>query len=610
MDLASFHLHWRVSKHKGKEYKSYSLARSYRENGKNYKEIAMKLGKLSDDTVERWRTILRVAKDPSSVADLSNFAITSNSAYLDVAVILEAWNFWELDAVIDSGGDQKERGIKLSSLAAILAINRCVDPASKSRVSSWVKQTAIPFLLDTPIKEINSSRIFRELASIEACKDQISQQLCKKMIENYPADMKSLFYDLSSTTFTSGRCLLVNWGHCKEGYENHIVLALIVNTRGLPIYWEVLEGGTADATTIAWLLDRLKAKLPIENPTMVFDRGMVSDDNLSLLETNGVKYITAMDKNQIEEIAQIDFSPFATMSTENVASHMDQYPDFIKLDKITYCKEVRVLCNRRYVLCFNAQLFKDQRKAREEQLVNLELFVKEQNKELLQAKKDRSQVATQAKFDTWLRKAALQGFVRVQFEEKYVPKQTKQMLKAIRSYQVKTHIDEEKKKKAGKLDGFWLLVTNQSEKNGDYFAQDTKAVVQPYREKVVIESSFRDIKSFIEISPVHVWKPEHVRAHYTICVLAHLIDRTLSLRLHEKMGCKTEEVVSHERLYEELAGCRLNHVKLNAQQSFYRLTEPTSGQKELLERLGMEHLIGDAAVRMLSSKAVVAIKSK
>ncbi len=53
------------------------------------------------------------------------------------------------------------------------------------------------------------------------------------------------------------------------------MLALIVNTKGLPIYWEVLEGNTADATTIAWLLDRLKRKLSITLPipTMVFDRG-------------------------------------------------------------------------------------------------------------------------------------------------------------------------------------------------------------------------------------------------------------------------------------------------------------------------------------------------
>ncbi len=33
MDLAELHLHWRASQYKGKSYRSYSLARGYRENG-------------------------------------------------------------------------------------------------------------------------------------------------------------------------------------------------------------------------------------------------------------------------------------------------------------------------------------------------------------------------------------------------------------------------------------------------------------------------------------------------------------------------------------------------------------------------------------------------
>ena len=51
--------------------------------------------------------------------------------------------------------------------------------------------------------------------------------------------MKSLFYDLSSSSFEGTKCKLMKWGHCKGGYENHVVLALIVNKNGLPFYWEV-----------------------------------------------------------------------------------------------------------------------------------------------------------------------------------------------------------------------------------------------------------------------------------------------------------------------------------------------------------------------------------
>lgn len=327
------------------------------------------------------------------------------------------------------------------------------------------------------------------------------------------------------------------------------MLALIVNTKGLPIYWEVLEGNTADATTIAWLLDRLKRKLSITLPipTMVFDRGMVSEENLRLLEDEGIKYITAMDKNQIEEIAKFCFLEFSKIDNEDRAEFLLK-SNFIPFDETAFCKEITLIGERRYVLNFNAQLCQDQKKAREAQIVQFEQFVKDQNQELLEAKGHRDLNATKAKFCAQLRKAKLQDFIEVEMEERYVPKRTKDMLKAIRTYQAVIRTNEQKKIESGRLDGFWLLVTNLSEKENGEFVSNTKDVVQPYRDKVVIESSFRDIKSFIEVAPVHVWNSEHVRAHYTICVLAHLIDRTLTLALHERTGGLSKDIIAQQVL--------------------------------------------------------------
>lgn len=261
---------------------------------------------------------------------------------------------------------------------------------------------------------------------------------------------------------------------------------------------------------------------------MVFDRGMVSDKNLNLLEENEIKYITAMDKNQIEDLAaKFDFSQFTTVNEDDVELLMGKHSDFIKLDNTT------PIVKRSTWLVIGAMFFvlmlsssKIRKKLETEQIAKFEKFVEEQNQELLQAQKNRSQTATQERFTTNLRKGKLQGFIEVRLEEKYVPKHTKRMLKTVLTYQAKAHVDEKKKREVGKLDGFWLLVTNHSEKEEGCFVRNTEAVVQPYREKVIIESSFRDIKSFIEISPVHVWKPEHVKVHYTICVLAHLINRS------------------------------------------------------------------------------------
>lgn len=68
MDLSKLHLHWRSNTKKGIEYRSYSLARSYRDGGKVRKEIVLKLGKLSDEDVQRWRHLLQEFKNPSGMA--------------------------------------------------------------------------------------------------------------------------------------------------------------------------------------------------------------------------------------------------------------------------------------------------------------------------------------------------------------------------------------------------------------------------------------------------------------------------------------------------------------------------------------------------------------
>jgi transposase len=112
--------------------------------------------------------------------------------------------------------------------------------------------------------------------------------------------------------------------------------------------------------------------------------------------------------------------------------------------------------------------------------------------------------------------------------------------------------------------------------------------ITPYREKVVIESAFRDIKSFIEVAPMYVWTAEHVRAHFTLCVLAHLINRSLTLRLHKHPGRITKDVVSHEMLYQKLSRCQIDQIIVkNIGISTCNMTAPTEEQKELLERIGL-----------------------
>jgi len=589
MDIAKLHLHWGERRYKGKTYRSYSLARAYRDNGKSRKDIVMKLGKLTKPEVQRWQNALQTAKHPQAfLTTLEQLVVTRRYAYLDVAAVNAIWDALHLNRVFRHIG---KRTLALASIAKILTLNRCLDPAAKSKTPDWFRRTALPWLLQVPVKQVNASRIFRELIAIEQHKEALWQHLFSHLCRRYPDAMRTVFYDLSSTTFSGSHCLLMKWGYCKEGYHNHVVLALVVNRLGLPFYWEVLPGKTSDVTTITRLLDRLKQRFQDLRVTLTFDRGMVSDNNLRLLEEAEITYISAMDKDQIEGLTGIDFSAFSHLEPQQIEQQVQRLPHFTELTSTIYYRESGEHGTRRYILCFTPHLFKEQRRARAEAVTTFRRVVQELNAELRTAKKSRQHDATMKKFTQPLRKAKLNNVVHVTLQPLQIPIKTVSATRFVRTWQATVDVDDTAMRHAGRLDGFWLLVTNHTEH--EHVRWPAKELIPPYQEKTVIEAAFRDIKSCIEIRPVYVWTEAHVKAHYTLCVLAYLINRTLTLRLHANPGGDvTQHIVSHERLYHELSACQIDCIEVkNVQLSTYNMTRPNRVQQELLERIELPHLL-------------------
>ncbi len=501
MDLRKLHLHWGTCTHKGKKYRSYSLARAYRENGKNRKKIEIPLGKLSDEEVTGWRSFLKAIKKPDYVlTSLDDIRVEKHYSYLDVAVLNEIWNELGLNKLFDSQG---RRTVPLGIVAKILSLNRCNQPASKSKTPEWFKETALPWILGVSPDEINPSRIFRELEAIEDRKDKITAYLFEKYAKNTAGSGKSIFYDLSSVSFEGNKCKLMKWGHCKEGYKNHVVLALLVNKCGYPVYWDVLPGGTADATTITWLLSRLEAKFGLKKTggiTFVFDRGMVSDKNLSLLEAKKIKYISTMDKNQIESVTGEDFFKTTGDNFGEEFQRDDFLKDFVEINENTFAKEIKTVGKRRYILCFNPVLFADQQKARDRALANFRISIENLNGVLLCAKRSRKRKPTLAKFEKEIKRFKIESFAKVDLRIKRITMQGKKGQYKIRSYQGALINDDKKKKAVGRKDGFWVLVTNHSEKEGVDFKMSTSEAIRPYREKEIVEEAFRNLNPCLPLN--------------------------------------------------------------------------------------------------------------
>ena len=84
IDLSAVHLHWRSHKKGGKEYISYSLARSVWNGTSTRKVIVLKLGKLSEPEVLFWREAIKQAKVrakgvPADTQELTTIPVASDT---------------------------------------------------------------------------------------------------------------------------------------------------------------------------------------------------------------------------------------------------------------------------------------------------------------------------------------------------------------------------------------------------------------------------------------------------------------------------------------------------------------------------------------------------
>ena len=134
-----------------------------------------------------------------------------------------------------------------------------------------------------------------------------------------------------------------------------------------------------------------------------------------------------------------------------------------------------------------------------------------------------------------------------------------------------------------KLDGLCVFISNHVQFSGKQFIFSGKDIIKAYRDKTKIEDVFKHIKSFLKIRPFYVNLDEHVRAVYSICVLAYFLNKDLA-DSRKKIDCI--DYLNSKNLYEPFRNGDCVTVKDKASGSKMRRTvELTAKQKCLLGEL-------------------------
>lgn len=177
-------------------------------------------------------------------------------------------------------------------------------------------------------------------------KDDLEQFLSKKTDELFDIHDTIYLYDLTNTYFESPKrnSNLAQFVRSKEKRADAklVVLAVVVNLEGFLKYSNIYQGNMADCKTLSDMIDNLKVGSSLTNkkPLIVFDAGIATQENLDMVVAKGYDYVCVNrtkasnydlknefptiiydSKNQKISLNQIEFYPKKIAKKQEIIAH-------------------------------------------------------------------------------------------------------------------------------------------------------------------------------------------------------------------------------------------------------------------------------------------------
>ena len=313
----------------GKAHAYWSLVETVRTADGPRQRTLCYLGELNDSAQARWLKTIEVfnaqgesqqlklfpsdvptARGRGGVARvrLDQVRLERSRRFGDCFLGLELWKRLELDrfweALLDGAEEAAE--VPWSRIAALLAINRLCAPGSELAIEErWYPSTALDDLLGIEAGKINDTRLYRCLDRLLPHKTKLERHLTRRYGELFAAEFDVLLYDLTSS-YVEGAAEkdpMMQRGYSRDHRPDckQVVIALIVNPEGFPLSYETFDGNRADVTTLEAVLRMVERKYGKARRVWVFDRGIVSEENLEALRRRGGQYLVGTPRAKLKQ---------------------------------------------------------------------------------------------------------------------------------------------------------------------------------------------------------------------------------------------------------------------------------------------------------------------
>jgi transposase len=555
----------------GKEHIYYSLCESLRvSRSRVTQRTVLHLGELNTRQVDHWqRTIetiqedgerqqLRLFTDKEGCAPagedvaevmLSSLLVRRPRRFGDCWLGCRLWEelglrgFWE-----EALG--KERGqVSWAKVVELLAVNRLCSPRSELSIhEKWFPQTAMDVLLDTDSGVADKDRLYRCLDRMIPHKEALEKHLAGKWRDLFGASFDVLLYDLTSTYF-EGEAVEVD--KARRGYSRdhrpdclQIVLALIVTPEGFPLSYEIFPGNMVDVGTLDEALKAIERKHGKARRIWVFDRGIVSEENLEKLRACGAQYVVGTPRQRLKQYERALLEGTWQKISKEVQVQMHAEG------------------NETFVLARSAERAKKEEAMRWRQIRGLMRDLVRLRRSIRQGTvKDESRILMRLGrlSERWPRGWS---YVKVEWEKgRLLWTWNRDSLRA-----------------AALRDGAYLLRTNLTDRTPE-------ALWKMYVQLTEVEAVFRALKTDLGIRPIWHWVEKRVESHVMVAFLGYC----LWVCLKQKLKAVAPSLTPWQ-LLDQFGRILLVEVwfKLRSGGAIClpRITQPESAQAILLQQMG------------------------
>ena len=497
---------------------------------------------------------------PEASAVNSGIRFDSSLAFGDVFALDRLWHELGFDEI--AGLLRPARlSFDAEALVRAMVFNRLCDATSKLGLLRWLQTTWLP---GVDPAEVTHQRLLRTMDALQSQADAVASLVSRLLCPLIDQRLSVVFYDLTTLRaegLSEQPGDLRRFGLAKEGIiARQCLLSVVQTAEGLPISHRVWGGNVAETSTLASAIAEVTRNHPVQRIILVADRGLLSVDNLAMLDglkvgDRPLEYIVAVPGRRYAEFVDVlaEVQPLCVGVGAELIGEVPWTPAKAKDSP-----------EKRLVWAHDPQRAAEQSTQRELRMAEL----------LSRAEHSAAKLDAQDEGKKSKGRKLSDAGARARLYHEVIEARLGRIIKVdLKNEQLSWDINEDALAQARLMDGKLLLVTNVADLT-------PPEVVLRYKSLADIERGFHVLKSEIEIAPMFHRLPDRIRAHAQICFIALVLHRVMRMRLRAP-GNKT----SPERALELLRQLQRHRVHLPDDQTVTGLSTISAEQAQLFTSL-------------------------